>query len=152
MWRTTKTKNTRGIFLLTALLWTAAFITCNATAAESHTQAGSFKVVGVGPGDGDLLTLRAVQAIQDAEVVFASTRKKESLSSVVDFTGKEVINGYGVLFWHYGKECGKNEAKHFKQRLTCEEYHARQAAFAGLVRNAVAQGKDVVMLSSGDPT
>ena len=152
MRRRLQSKNIRGIALLTALLWTAAFIACNATAAESQKQAGSFKVVGVGPGDGDLLTLRAVQAIQDAEVVFGSTRKKESLSSVVDFTGKEVINGYGVLFWHYGKECGKNEAKHFKQKMTCEEYHARQAAFAGLVRNAVAQGKDVVMLSSGDPT
>ncbi|MCI5222712.1 MAG: tetrapyrrole methylase, partial [Candidatus Electrothrix sp. AR4] len=149
-------KNLRVFSLLTTLLC-AVFIACNATAAESNTQesnaqAGSFKVVGVGPGDGDLLTLRAVKAIEEAEVVFCSSRKKESLASSVDLSGKEVVDGYGVLFWHYGKKCGKNEAKHPKQRMSCEEYHSKQAAFARMVRNSVAQGKDVVMLSSGDPT
>ncbi|WP_339135492.1 MAG: SAM-dependent methyltransferase [Candidatus Electrothrix sp. GW3-4] len=155
MWRSIQSQRSKSSALLTALLWAFAFIaglSGNATAAEPQQQTGSFKVVGVGPGDGDLLTLRAVKAIEDAEVVFCSTRKQEGLASAVDFSGKEVIDGYGVLFWHYGKECSKNEVKHFKQRMSCEEYHAKQAAFARMVRNAVAQGKDVVMLSSGDPT
>ncbi|MCI5143745.1 MAG: tetrapyrrole methylase, partial [Candidatus Electrothrix sp. ATG1] len=119
---------------------------------KNKAQTGTFKVVGVGPGDGDLLTLRAVKAIEDAEVVFCSSRKKESLTSAVDLSGKEVIDGYGVLFWHYGKECVKNEKKHPKQRMSCEEYHSKQAEFAKKVRESVSQGKDVVMLSSGDPT
>ncbi|MCI5193539.1 MAG: tetrapyrrole methylase [Candidatus Electrothrix sp. AU1_5] len=148
-------KNIRGIALLTALVSAAAFIaclSCNATAAEAQKQAGTFKVVGVGPGDGDLLTLRAVKAIEDAEVVFCSAKRQEKLSSAIDFNGKEVIDGYGVLFWHYGKKCKENEKRHPKQRMSCEEYHSKQAEFAQKVRESVAEGKDVVMLSSGDPT
>ena len=157
MWRIHRTKNSiRGISLLATLLC-AVFIACNATATESNkqesnAQAGSFKVVGVGPGDGDLLTLRAVKAVQDAEVVFCSPKSRKKLSSAVDFNGKEIIDGYGVLFWHYGKKCDKNAKKHFKQRMSCEEYHTKQAEFAQKVRKSVAEGKDVVMLSSGDPT
>ncbi|MCW5212108.1 hypothetical protein VU04_04270, partial [Desulfobulbus sp. TB] len=150
-------KKIRGITLSTALLSAIALITClaciacNATAAEKQ-QTGTFKVVGVGPGDGDLLTLRAVKAIEDAEVVFCSDKKQKKLSSTVDFKGKEVVNDYTVLFWHYGKKCDKNAKKHFKQRMSCEEYHSKQAEFAQKVRKSVAEGKDVVMLSSGDPT
>ncbi|MCI5190518.1 MAG: tetrapyrrole methylase, partial [Candidatus Electrothrix sp. AS4_5] len=155
MWKTIQFRNIRGIALLTALVSAAAFIaclSCNATAAEEQKQAGTFKVVGVGPGDGDLLTLRAVKAIEDAEVVFCSAKRQEKLSSAIDFNGKEVIDGYGVLFWHYGKKCKENEKRHPKQRMSCEEYHSKQAEFAQKVRESVAEGKDVVMLSSGDPT
>ncbi|MCI5118101.1 MAG: tetrapyrrole methylase [Candidatus Electrothrix sp. LOE1_4_5] len=155
MWKTIQFRNIRGIALLTALVSAAAFIaclSCNATAAEAQKQAGTFKVVGVGPGDEDLLTLRAVKAIEDAEVVFCSAKRQEKLSSAIDFNGKEVIDGYGVLFWHYGKKCKENEKRHPKQRMSCEEYHSKQAEFAQKVRESVAEGKDVVMLSSGDPT
>ncbi|MCI5160829.1 MAG: tetrapyrrole methylase, partial [Candidatus Electrothrix sp. AX5] len=154
MRRKLEPKNIRGIALL-ALLWAVAFTACNATAAEPHKQAeqaGTFKVVSMGPGDGDLLTLRAVKALKDAEVVFCSAKSQKKLSSAVDFNGKEIIDGYSVLFWHYGKKCDKNAKKHFKQRMSCEEYHTKQAEFAQKVRKSVTEGKDVVMLSSGDPT
>ncbi len=154
-----QTSSLQAVSLLLALLWGIVCIPCNtaarptaATATASHKQAGSFKVVGIGPGNGDLLTLRAVKAIQEAEVVFCSAHTKKELAATVDLSQKEIIDGYSVLFWHYGTQCGKEEIKNFKQRMTCEEYHAQQANFAHIVRKASAQGKDVVMLSSGDPT
>ncbi len=147
-------KRIRIMSLLLALSWFSAGVECTASNEKSSDKPvkGSFQLVGIGPGDSDLLTIRAAEAIQDAEVVFCNSKTKEKLASAVDFSGKQVVEGYNVLFWHYGKKCKKNEVRHPKQRMSCEEYHSKQTEFARLTREAVAQGKDVVLLSSGDPT
>lgn len=54
---------------------------------------GSFKVVGIGPGDADLLTPRAIEAIRAADLVFCSARTREKLKAYVDFDGKQVLEG-----------------------------------------------------------
>ena len=52
-----------------------------------------------------------------------------------------------------GKDCTKlSEENRSRHKMTCEEYHEKQAEFARLVHKAVEEGKNVVMLSSGDPT
>jgi precorrin-4 methylase len=119
----------------------------------SHVAQGSFKVVGIGPGDGDLLTVRAVEAINAAEVVFCHTRTRDKIAPYVNLADKQVVDGYGVLFRFYGKDCAQVPPEEKLWRgMSCEEYHRKQAEFARLVRDAVAAGKDVVLLSSGDPT
>jgi len=114
---------------------------------------GSFKVVGMGPGDADLMTVRALEAICNADLVFCNPQTEEKLKPHVDFTGKKVVNGYGVLFRFYGKDCAKlsKDEKHWRS-MSCEDYHRKQAEFESLVRRAVAAGKHVVLLSGGDPT
>jgi precorrin-4 methylase len=114
---------------------------------------GSFKVVGMGPGDGDLLTLRAVEAINSAEVVFCSAKIKDKIGTYVNLAGKQVVDGYGVLFRYYEKDCTQvTPEESSRHTMSCEQYHIKQAEFARLVRDAVADGQDVVLLSSGDPT
>jgi precorrin-4 methylase len=114
---------------------------------------GSFRVVGMGPGDTDLLTSRALNVIRRADLIFSKPERKDELSSYVDFKGKEVLDGYEILFPFYGKDCAKlSKEEQSEHSMTCEEYHQKQAEFAGLVRRAVAAGKHVVLLSSGDPT
>jgi precorrin-4 methylase len=142
--------------LLMALLG-ATIIGCTAhtPTAETHTDqtAGTYQVVGIGPGDADLITVRAMEAIRGAEVVFCDSKTREKLSPYVDFSGKQILDGYGVLFRFYGKDCSQvKEKESSKQRMSCEEYHQKQIEFAGLVRAAVAAGKHVVLLSGGDPT
>jgi precorrin-4 methylase len=114
---------------------------------------GSFVLVGTGPGDADLLTTRALGEIRRAGLVFCNPKTKEKLTSLIDFQGKQVLEGYGGLFRFYGKDCGQvpTEEK-TKQGMSCEEYHRKQAEFASLVRGAVQAGKRVVVLSGGDPT
>ncbi|BBO89526.1 SAM-dependent methyltransferase [Desulfosarcina ovata] len=126
---------------------------------------GSYTVVGIGPGDGDLLTLRAAEAICRADMVFCNPKTQQKLAAYVDFSGKQVVDGYGVLFRYYGRDCKKISQEEKKPRppmdqekkrprgpMRCEEFHRKQAEFAAMVRDAVSSGKHVVLLSGGDPT
>lgn len=114
---------------------------------------GSYQLVGTGPGEGDLLTPRALKAIREADLVFCNPATQEQLSPYVDFKGKEVLDGYGRLFPFYGKDCSQvTDEEKSREKMSCEEYHQKQAEFARRVRDAVAAGKRVVMTSGGDPT
>jgi precorrin-4 methylase len=123
---------------------------------------GSFKIVSIGPGDADLITVRARDAIRKADIVCCRSKSIEKLSPYVDFTGKQVLDGYRGLFRYYGKACPKQDnqglsntpagKKKGRPSMSCEDYHRKQAEFAQLVRDAVAAGKHVVLLSGGDPT
>jgi precorrin-4 methylase len=120
---------------------------------EQAHEKGNYHVVGIGPGDADLLTKRALTVISNADLIFCNPKTREKLAVYVDFKNKQVLDGYGVLFRFYGRDCSKlREEEHSKHKMTCEEFHEKQAEFARLVRKAVEEGKNVVMLSSGDPT
>ncbi|MBN1932054.1 MAG: hypothetical protein JW786_10655 [Desulfobacterales bacterium] len=145
-----------GSLLLLALLWVFG-VGCQAHTPQIESRKespqGSFKVVGMGPGDADLMTVRALEAIRKADLVFCSNRTKEKLTPFLDLAGKQVLDGYGVLFRFYGKDCKKSsKAETSRRSMSCEDYHRKQAEFARLVRNAVSTGKNVVLLSGGDPT
>jgi precorrin-4 methylase len=152
----------RMINNLTSTLLLNAFILVILIIAGIHSPAsaglepdtkGSYHLVGTGPGDADLLTVRALKIINAADVIFCNPKIKEQLEQHVDFDGKEVLDGYSRLFPFYGKDCSLlTEEEKSRERMSCEEYHQKQDEFASLVRKAVADGKNVVMLSGGDPT
>ena len=50
---------------------------------SKKTIKGSFKVVGIGPGDADLLTSRALEAIRRADLVFCNSRTQEKLKTYI---------------------------------------------------------------------
>ncbi|KMY65735.1 tetrapyrrole methylase [Desulfocarbo indianensis] len=139
-----------ALALLASLLMTAPALAADAQAGQPQ---GGYSLVGLGPGDADLMTPRQVKAIQEADIVFCRPKTKEKLAPLVDFKGKKVVEGYNLIFPYYGKKCSEVPAD-LKKRWgkTCEEYHQKQAEFARMVREAVAQGKKVVMTISGDPT
>ncbi|GAB6147210.1 SAM-dependent methyltransferase [Desulfocicer niacini] len=144
-----------GLALVLASLMTLGFTISKGVAqAQQAKTSGSYKVVGIGPGDGDLLTVRAAEAIRGADLVFCNPKTRQKLTPYVDFSGKKVVEGYGVLFRYYGRDCKQvnPEKKKNKGRMNCEEYHRRQAEFAVMVREAVKAGSHVVLLSGGDPT
>ena len=157
-----KSKWTRKNFGAVSLLFCFLFVfvaVCSAHAPfqdknkDDGSGKGSFHLVGTGPGDADLLTARALNEIRKADIVFCDPDRKDKLSSYVDFGGKQVLDGYGRLFRFYGRDCDKlTREERSRHSMSCEQYHRKQAEFAGLVRRAVAAGKHVVMLSSGDPT
>lgn len=89
---------------------------------------GKVFLVGAGPGDVELLTLKAVRAIQQAHVLL-----------VDDLVNREVLqfaNPQAEIVW-VGKRCGRKS-------VAQSEIEGQMIDFAG-------QGKNVVRLKGGDP-
>jgi precorrin-4 methylase len=130
------------LFLVLAWAWGNPERKC--CAAEQ--QSTHFYLVGLGPGDADLMTLRAVKTIEKADVIFCSPRWSEKLGKYLE--GKKVYHDYWRLFPYYGRDPSEFEGE---ERRRCEEYHRKRDEFTSLVRKAVAEGKTVAMLDGGDP-
>ncbi|MBI4518459.1 MAG: uroporphyrinogen-III C-methyltransferase [Deltaproteobacteria bacterium] len=88
---------------------------------------GRVVIVGAGPGDPELITLRGWRALQEADVVV--------YDSLVD---ERLLEGLDCELIFAGKRCGRHSMS--QERIT------------ELVANLALAGKQVVRLKGGDPT
>lgn len=91
-------------------------------------KSGMVTLVGAGPGTADLLTLAALKAIQQADVVLYDALLTAELLDLIPKRAKAVYTG---------KRCGKHALKQ-------EQINALLVSYA-------AQGRSVVRLKGGDP-
>ncbi len=100
---------------------------------------GTFYGVGVGPGDKELLTLKAIKTIKAADVIIApKTEKKEgsvALSIAEDYIGENARIVYQVF----------PMVKNFAQ--SSREWRQNKEEILGFLED----GKNVVFLTLGDP-
>ncbi len=116
-------------------------------AASAGTTATRLYLVGTGPGAADLITLRAVDVMKKADLVFCSRKVRQTFAEYLK--GKEFGgDGYWRLFPFYGKDLAKVPSP---QRGEAQRLAAKRAEFIAKVRRAVADGKTVAILDSGDP-
>src|SRR5689334_6980413 len=94
----------------------------------SEVMPGKVYLVGAGPGDPELLTLKALRVLRDADVVLHDDLISEQILNLIPRTASMIS---------VGKRCGA-------ARVTQEEIHAMLVAYA-------RSGRTVVRLKSGDP-
>jgi len=104
-------------------------------------------LVGMGTGDPDNITLRAVNVIKDSNIIFCDSRMRDRFPILLQ--GKEIHDpGFGI-FAVYGKD--PEEAKKSK-RFNYEEKMKEFEQINTIIRNAVKEGKVISVLDNGDAT
>lgn len=104
-------------------------------------------LVSVGNGDPDNITLRAVNTIKEADIVFCADRTRDKFPILLE--GKEIHDpGFGI-FGVYGKT---PEEGRKNKRFNYDEKMGQFAEISKIIRAGIKSGKTVAVLDSGDPT
>src|SRR4051794_1632543 len=108
--------------------------------------AGTLHGIGVGPGDPELMTMRAVRLIREARVIayFAKKGRRGHARAIVDGwleTGCEEL----PLYYPMTTEV------HFGDAAYRDEVGAFYDAAAGIIALRLEAGEDVALLCEGDP-
>ena len=109
---------------------------------------GAVYLIGMGPGDAELVTFKAAKALKDADSVFCFRYLKDEVARYALPTKITVASPLLM-----GKAYGRNPADLSPEmRKELEESKEELAQFVVKVRNLVAAGKTVVFADAGDPT
>ena len=102
-----------------------------------HT-VGTFYGVSVGPGDPELLTLKALRCIEQCPVLAAPRTAEGRMLALEIVKGAVDVSGKTIL------------PLHFAMSRDADTLRASHEAAAGAVREALDAGQDVAMLNLGD--
>ncbi len=104
---------------------------------EATLNMGTLYGIGVGPGDEELLTLKAVNIIKKCEVIVAPSAKDGDRSIAFDTAKNFVDESKEVIIKHFPMGGKEQEGKIFEAFKTIEE--------------RLNEGKNVAFLTIGDP-
>ncbi|MDY6844542.1 MAG: SAM-dependent methyltransferase [Thermodesulfobacteriota bacterium] len=131
-------------FIILFLLMACQHLSTKDASVESNR--GGIYLVGMGPGDPDLTTLRAIEVIKQADLIICSPTMRERFSR--ELKGKKVFETSGWFWRFYGKDCSELKGK---ERSRCEEITGKRNEVIARVRQEVKEGKRLAILDRGDP-
>lgn len=103
-------------------------------------------LVSIGVGDADLITVRAINTIKKSDVIVCRENTKERFAEYLK--GKEFLD-ISLSGWRtYRRDCSRIKDK--EKRITCEQNSEKRAKLISGIRSAIAAGKTVAVLGSGD--
>jgi precorrin-2/cobalt-factor-2 C20-methyltransferase len=115
---------------------------------------GTLYVIGVGPGDPELLTLKAVRILKAVPCLCVPKGREEGSSlalsiveGVVDLKGKEIIEAFFPM-----KKTGASERKRASARSADDELEGRWNETVLNILKRLNQGIDVAFITIGDPS
>lgn len=109
---------------------------------------GGICLVGMGPGDAELVTIKAARVLKEADRVYCFDYLQEEVARYVPPERLTV-----VPFMLLGKLVGQNEADvPDNLREQVRQSQAEMAKFAPEVRQMIAAGKMLAFADAGDPT
>ena len=121
----------------------------SATGDETLQGPGGLFLVGMGPGNPELLTLRARDILRHADRVYCFNWLKEEVSAFVPADKVVVASPY----LRGGRYLDLNPSDfEGKQREQVEKGNAALEEFGKEVRQLVGEGKTVAIVAAGDPT
>jgi len=143
-----KVSMVQWICVLSLGIVTLALFSKQAFSAETvPSPAARLYLVGVGTGDPDNITLRAVAVIKKSDIILCSEQMKKTFPELLQ--GKEIHDpGFGI-FGVYGK---KPEKAKKNKRFNYEEKMRQFDTISTIIRSAVKAGKTVSVLDNGDAT
>ena len=122
-------------------------LTLGAGIAFGAEGTGKLYLVGMGPGDPDLATVRAVRIVKQADKVFCSASMEKTLASMAKPDALELMDGV-LAKRHYSalkqKDANDVEPESRKKRQ-------QFAGFIAKIRGLVQQGQQVAIVDGGDP-
>ena len=119
-----------------------------AIAADPPGVHGKVYLVGMGPGDAELVTFKAAKVLKEADCVFCFRYLKDEVARYAP--PAKITVASAVLM---GRVCGRNPADlppEMPKEL--EQSKEELAQFTAKIRSLAAAGKTVVFADAGDPT
>ncbi len=101
---------------------------------------GKLYGVGVGPGDPELITVKAVRVIKEADIIFTAASTKNTYSLAVEIASSYISSSVPI------------EKLSFPMTKDTKEVEAAWTHNAKQIAKVLNQGKTAVFLTLGDPT
>ncbi len=115
--------------------------------------AGKLYVIGVGPGDPELLTLKAVRILKDIPFICVPKGREEGKSLALSIVKRALtLDNKEIMEIHFPMRKTRSQNTEHRAQNTDKELDIKWDEAAEMILNVLNKGEDGAFLTMGDPT